>query len=70
MHAGTTLESQVTFANEDARLRGLLSLAGDENAEAWMIDNKTEAAFRIASSSQPFTPPEYLREAIEFILQQ
>lgn len=70
VHAGTTLESQVTFANEDARLRGLLSLAGDENAEAWMIDNKTEAAFRIASSSQPFTPPEYLREAIEFILQQ
>ncbi len=67
---GATLESQVLWVNDEAELRGLLDLPADKDIGRWMTDNKTEAAFRIASSSNTFTPPEYLNEAIEFILQQ
>jgi hypothetical protein len=67
---GETLESQIVSANEEVALRDLLSLSEDSNPVDWMTENKTDAALRIANSSESFTPPEYLSEAIEFIVEQ
>lgn len=42
------------------------SLFGN-NAQDYMLNNKTEAAFKLLSQAQPITVPDYIKRAIEWI---
>lgn len=64
---GETLEPQIIFFNEEDTLRQILNIAPHADLLTWMTREKTEAALRIAESSQVITPPSYMRDASEFI---
>lgn len=66
--AGTTLEPQLLHANSDDVLRGVLNLSGATDVERWMTNNKTEAALRIFDSKVAITMPDYVEEAVKFLL--
>lgn len=67
VEAGATLEPQLCAVNDDATLRQILGLTDRADTQKWMTNNKTESAFRIATSQESITPPAYFTEAIEFI---
>jgi hypothetical protein len=64
---GKTLEPQLLHCNGEASLRQVLSITARADLLTWMTRDKTEAALRIAESSQVITPPDYMRAAAEFI---
>lgn len=68
--SGETLEPQICNANNPELLRKVLCLKPDEDIEAWMKKNKTEAAMRIAESDSCLEPPEYIEQAINFCASQ
>lgn len=66
--SGKTLESQVLSANPDsAKMRRILGVTDRADLATWMTNSKTDAALRIAESSEKLTPPSYFAAAIEFI---
>lgn len=64
---GRTLETQILHSNGPELLREVLGLGDDDPVEAWMLDNKTEAAWRIVQHEAHLTWPDYICEAIGFI---
>lgn len=64
---GRTLEPQMIHHCGEAQLRTILGITDKADLETWMTREKTEAALRIASSPQPFTPPAYMVQAAQFI---
>jgi putative ATP-dependent endonuclease of OLD family len=65
---GPTLEPQVLTANpDDALMRRVLGVTAKASLVTWMTNNKTEAALRIAETSESVNPPSYFTKAIEFI---
>jgi putative ATP-dependent endonuclease of OLD family len=65
---GPTLEPQVLTANpDDALMRRMLGVTAKASLVTWMTNNKTEAALRIAETSESVNPPSYFTKAIEFI---
>ena len=65
---GPTLEPQVLKVNTDDNLmRQILGVTDRAHLETWMTNNKTEAALKIAETSEKVTPPQYFVQAIEFI---
>lgn len=64
---GRTLEPQLIHANGEPHLRTALGYTGDKTVAAYMTDNKTEAALRIAESATAVKFPQYLLDAIEFV---
>ncbi|WP_328995786.1 AAA family ATPase [Kribbella sp. NBC_01245] len=65
---GTTLEPQLIKANGEAHVRTALGYTGAKTVAAYMTDNKTEAALRIAESTTHVKFPPYLLDAIEFVV--
>jgi energy-coupling factor transporter ATP-binding protein EcfA2 len=66
--AGATLEPQVLSANPDvALMRRALGVTERADLLTWMTNNKTDAALRIAETSETVEAPTYIKEAIEFI---
>jgi len=65
---GETLEPQVLAVNADeAAMRRALGASDRADLNTWMTNNKTEAALRLAETSEVINPPAYFTEAIEFI---
>ena len=64
---GATLEPQLLHFNGDAALRKALGIKAHADVLTWMTREKTEAALRIIESSQTIAPPDYVRNAVEFI---
>lgn len=65
---GETLEPQVLTVNTDeALLRRALGVTQRANLNTWMTNNKTEAALRLAETSEVIQAPSYFTNAIEFI---
>ncbi|MCT7307126.1 ATP-dependent nuclease [Ralstonia wenshanensis] len=64
---GQTLEPQLVHHNSEATLRTVLGITPAADLQKWMSREKTETAFRIASSSATLTPPDYMRRAANFI---
>jgi hypothetical protein len=65
---GTTLEPQVAHANQADVLREILGITDRADIVTWMTNNKTEAALRILESQQDVTMPDYINEAVAFLL--
>ena len=51
----------------ESQLRTILGITDTANLETWMTREKTEAALRIASSSEAVTAPAYMLQAAKFI---
>ncbi|MGR6090796.1 ATP-dependent nuclease [Brevibacterium sp. CSND-B09] len=64
---GRTLEPQIISANGEEKLRTIFGMGADEDVEAHMLSDKTEAAWRIANTPETLEWPSYITEAIEFI---
>lgn len=65
---GSTLEPQVLAVNtDDALMRRALRVTVQADLNMWMTNNKTEAALRLAETSEAINPPTYFTQAIEFI---
>ncbi|OWW18064.1 ATP-dependent nuclease [Noviherbaspirillum denitrificans] len=64
---GRTLEPQMIHHCGEAQLRTILGITDKADVGTWMSREKTEAALRIASSSEQFTPPAYMLQAAQFI---
>jgi len=64
---GKTLEPQLIHFNGEPALRKSLSIRKDADLPTWMTREKTEAALRLAVSSETLTPPAYMRDAAQFI---
>jgi energy-coupling factor transporter ATP-binding protein EcfA2 len=68
VEAGRTLEPQLIHINGDAYLRSeIFAYNGEKSTEEWMIENKTEAALRIADSQKEIKFPRFMLDAIEFV---
>ncbi len=66
---GSTLELQIIEANDENQLRRILNQSNNVDLSDWMQGNKTQAALRIAEASYDFTPPPYIGEAIDKVMQ-
>ena len=68
---GETLEPQIVSANRnrEIELKGIVGCPQEVDLCEYMIANKTEAAWRIASSDKKIDYPQYFIDAIEFIIQ-
>lgn len=64
---GPTLEPQIVNCNDPEVLRTALGLGVNEEVEAFMTENKTEWAWRLAKSQTRLNWPSYFIAAIEFI---
>jgi len=64
---GHTLEPQLIHHCGEVQLRTILGITDAANLETWMTREKTEAALRIASSSEAVTAPAYMLQAAKFI---
>jgi len=64
---GSTLEPQIIKANSEDTIRRILGTRSDATLLTWMTNNKTEAAMRLAESSERIVPPPYFTAAIGFI---
>lgn len=64
---GSTLEPQIVHSNGEELIRTILEITEKADLSKWMEREKTEAALRIAESKMSITPPDYLRQAAEFI---
>jgi|GEM_PF-4099525 len=64
---GMTLEPHLVAANDLATLMSALGRAfPDKDAVTkWMLDNKTEAALAIHTSTTPINFPRYIQDAIQ-----
>lgn len=65
---GKTLELQLLDANGDNTLRTILGYTGDSAVDEWMINNKTESALRIAEAEIAIKYPQYILDAIGFVM--
>lgn len=64
---GKTLEPQLISVNGEELLRKALDLEASDDLEKFMIDNKTESAWRLVQSGQTLKWPSYITESIDFI---
>ena len=64
---GATLEPQMVQANEEAVLRRALDCPTDKTPAEWMTSHKTDAALRLATSTEELKYPLYMLNAIDFI---
>ncbi|MCX5470184.1 AAA family ATPase [Alcaligenes sp. A-TC2] len=64
---GRTLEPQLIYANGEQSLRDILTITAAADLYTWLTREKTEAALQIASSPTSLTPPDYMRDAADFI---
>ena len=65
---GATLEPQLLAVNaDDALMRRALGITEKADVLTWMTNNKTQAALRLAETSETIQPPRYFTDAIEFI---
>lgn len=64
---GHTLEPQLITFNDEAVVRRAMRLTERADLATWMRNNKTEGALRLAESTETLAPPNYFKEAIEFI---
>ncbi|MFD6677726.1 ATP-dependent endonuclease [Rhodococcus zopfii] len=65
---GKTLEPQVLTVNTDeALMRRALGVTSRADLKTWLTNNKTEAALRLAETSETIQAPSYFTNAIEFI---
>ena len=64
---GETLERQISSVNDDATLRRVLAIEGEDDPTDWMLSHKTEAALRIAGSAERIIPPRYIKDAINAV---
>jgi len=66
---GDTLEPQIAKANkaQEDELKIIVGCPKEQDLNIFMTDNKTEAAWLIASSEKNIEYPQYFHEAIEFI---
>jgi predicted ATPase len=64
---GNTLEPQLINHNSEDILRRVLALTSQADILTWMTREKTEAALRIAKSTECITPPSYMNNAAVFI---
>jgi hypothetical protein len=64
---GNTLEPQLINHNSEDILRRVLELTSQADILTWMTREKTEAALRIAKSTECITPPSYMTNAAVFI---
>lgn len=64
---GKTLEPQLVKFNGEEKIRRMLSVTAQADLSKWMEREKTEVALQILSSKETLTPPDYLKEAAEFI---
>lgn len=62
---GRTLEYQICSFNDETLLREVLELEPDQQPLEWMLNNKTDAALKIANSQQNLVPPKYIKDAIK-----
>lgn len=62
-----TLEPQITAINNHLALRSILGLSKDKDVLVYMSKNKTEAAWKISSSTKPVVWPKYIHDAIDFV---
>ena len=67
VETGSTLERQIGHVNSADLLRDVLALEADEDPVEWMLENKTEAALRIAVANTTIAYPNFVTRAIEFI---
>lgn len=68
VEAGKTLEPQLIHVNGDAYLRDeIFAYKGEKSTEERMIENKTEAALRIADSQKEIKFPQFMLDAIGFV---
>lgn len=65
--AGTTLEPQLLYHNDEENLRKVLSLSESTDLSKWMSREKTECALRIAEAKDSLLPPAYIKNAAQFI---
>lgn len=64
---GPTLEPQFVNSNDESKLRRVLGVAEGDDLVAYMIGNKTDAAWRIVCSGERFDYPAYILDAVRFI---
>jgi putative ATP-dependent endonuclease of the OLD family len=64
---GRTLEPQLIHFCKESALRKILGISDKADLETWMTRDKTEAALRIASTTERVIPPEYMLKAANFI---
>lgn len=64
---GKTLEPQLINFNDEKLLREILNIQERADLLKWMTREKTEGALRIAESTKNIIPPEYMKDAAEFI---
>lgn len=66
---GTTLEKQIINANSEKipELKMIVGCPTEEDLEDYMIENKTEVAWRITSSSEKINYPDFIQNAIDFV---
>ena len=66
---GETLEPQIFHANQsrEFELKEIVGCPEDKNLCEYMTTNKTESAWRIASSDKSIDYPQYFIDAIKFI---
>ena len=64
---GRSLESQILACNGENVIRSVLGVTDRADLSKWMTREKTEAAIRIAESTDQITPPDYIAKAVEFI---
>lgn len=64
---GVTLENQLSHVNTDESLRISLGIGQDTDPTAYMLGDKTEAAWRLANAGQTMRWPSYITDAVEFI---
>lgn len=62
-----TLEPQITAINNHLALRSILGLSKDKDVLVYMSKNKTEAAWKISSSTKLVVWPKYIHDAIDFV---
>lgn len=64
---GKTLEPQLQSFNDEEELRKVLGITSKASLSKWMTRKKTDAAIRIAESTEQLVTPSYIAKAIEFI---
>ncbi|MCO5215504.1 MAG: AAA family ATPase [Thermomicrobiales bacterium] len=66
IESGNTLEPQMINAGNEAVLRSILEVSDNEELIDYMMEHKTDWAWRVAEASPSLQWPAYIQRAIEF----
>ncbi|KAF0259789.1 hypothetical protein CMMCAS08_00010 [Clavibacter michiganensis subsp. michiganensis] len=64
---GRTLEVQIANCNDEDILRLVLGLQPGSDVVDFMLNNKTEAAWKLATTAESIVWPSYILDAVEFV---